>query len=511
MEVAFFGGNFTGLPMEMQERYLSVVAPYIAAGDVQGIRCSTRPDYISLEKLDLLKRYGMRHIELGAQSTDDDVLKRCGRGHGFEAIKTASEMIISQGFVLGLQMMLGLPGSSHETDMKTARDIVALGAKETRIYPCLVVKDTVLARLYEKGQYKPLPMDLAVSEAADVYAYFADNGVKVLRVGLHPSKELDDGDCLAGPYHHNFAEMVYGEVWKRRFATISGAGDQLTIATHASQRTNAIGYRSANKEDLLKRFDKVDFITDNNLNENEFNVSITNGERHTVFIASSSLPDDAKAKLSALGEVLWLAPMEGVYPSIATHPDIFFCQAERDMVVFAPNITSTWVSFLHRRGVKTVKGATLVGAKHPSTTHYDACVSAKYLIHNLQQTDPRIMELCRDKIQLDVSQAYTRCNLLALDGDAFITSDKGILEKLRSCGLDVLYVDPHQIRLEGHDYGFFPGCCGVMGRALLVCGSTNGLSEKSDLDAFLNRHGFSLMELCGGTPTDVGSILSFSV
>ena len=107
VEVAFFGGNFTGLPEKMQDEYLETVAPYLESGQIQGIRCSTRPDYINKERLNVLKKFGMRNIELGAQSTDNEVLLQCGRGHDFEAIKSASEMILAEGFTLGLQMMIG--------------------------------------------------------------------------------------------------------------------------------------------------------------------------------------------------------------------------------------------------------------------------------------------------------------------------------------------------------------------------------------------------------------------
>ena len=220
VEVAFFGGNFTGLPVKMQNDYLEVVQPYLDKNLVHGIRCSTRPDYISLQRVKEIKHLGMRNIELGAQSTNDEVLKHCKRGHTYNDIVEASQIILAEDITLGLQMMIGLPYDSEEKDFQTARDIVSLGAKETRIYPCIVVKDTELEALYRNGDYEALSINEAVSRSSKLYSYFIENQVKVLRIGLHQSDELDKDGYVAGPYHKNFAEMVFSHIWKEKFENL---------------------------------------------------------------------------------------------------------------------------------------------------------------------------------------------------------------------------------------------------------------------------------------------------
>ena len=507
VEVAFFGGNFTGLPEQMQDEYLGVVQPFMESGAVQGIRCSTRPDYIKKERLKALKLMGMCNIELGAQSINDKVLLACGRGHDFKAIETASQLILDEGLTLGLQMMIGLPGSSPEIDLQTARDIVRLGAKETRIYPCLVVKDTVLAKRYLKGCYKPLSIEDAVKQSADIYTYFTENGVTVLRIGLHPSDELDGGDCLAGPYHHNFAEMVHGEVWRRKLIDIQGVGNRIEVKVHPSQRTFAIGYQAGNRKMLLQHFGQVDFVGDETMDTDSFGYEICHAEKRNVIIASSLMPEQAKQKLLTLGEVLWLAPTDFVYPSIAAHPDIYFFQYAENQLVFAPNTPKEWIACLHQKGVKLMRGRKALGFNHPETVSYNACGTPHLLVHNLKHTDRRIMKLYEGKMQIHVSQGYTRCNLLALNENAFITSDEGICRVLTEKHFDVLFIDPHQIHLEGHDYGFFPGCCGVFGHRLVVCGNTSLLKEKPQLDAFLSRNGFGIVELHDGELEDLGGMM----
>lgn len=141
VEIGFFGGSFTGLPMDQQEMYLKAAAEFVKGRRVEGIRLSTRPDYINREILDLLKKNKVITIELGAQSMDPGVLAKSGRGHSVEDIEKASKMIIDDGFELGLQMMIGLPGDTLEKAKHTAKKIVELGARNTRIYPTLVIKE----------------------------------------------------------------------------------------------------------------------------------------------------------------------------------------------------------------------------------------------------------------------------------------------------------------------------------------------------------------------------------
>lgn len=251
IEVAFFGGSFTGIPLDLQEQYLSKAYHYLQQGRIHGIRLSTRPDYINEKVIDLLKRYGVTTIELGAQSTNDDVLLASGRGHKSEAIKQASDLILKNGFHLGLQMMIGLPHDTLERSRQTAKEIIALGADNTRIYPTLVIKGTQLAKLYETGRYTPLELDTAVRWAKELFLLFESANVTILRVGLHASEELShEKSLLAGPYHKSFKELMMTEIWadilQKELASIHNAN--LTLEVHPSQINFVWGYAGKNKK-----------------------------------------------------------------------------------------------------------------------------------------------------------------------------------------------------------------------------------------------------------------------
>ena len=486
VEVAFFGGNFTGLPEKMQDDLMRIVQPYLEKGLVDGIRCSTRPDYIDEKRVKILKTMGMRNIELGAQTTNDMVLRKCGRGHSFEDIINASQIIVNEGVTLGLQMMLGLPFDSFENDMQTARDIVRLGAKETRIYPCIVLKDTELERLYKNDEYFPLSLDDAVEQSATLYEFFTENDVKVLRIGLHTSEDLNGDAFVAGPYHKNFAEMVLSRVWGRKFDKINEKSNEITIEVPENELNHAIGYKGENKLKLLERYKHVVISTGAKRNEEISSYDVT-------IIASSMMPAEAKETLSKMGSVTWLEPSDLAYPSISSHPDIFFfCKDERhcESVICAPDNS--------------------VGNKYPDTCRFNAVGVGNILIHNLKYTDKKILELYRNlstkSVQINVNQGYTRCNLLALNETNYITSDLGIKRVLEDHNFNVFYVDPHQITLPGQKYGFFPGCCGLVDDNLVVCGSISRLKECKELRKFVRRNGMKIIELYNGELIDVGSI-----
>ena len=520
VEVAFFGGNFTGLPEKMQDEFLKIVQPYLEKGVVNGIRCSTRPDYIDEKRVKILKNFGMKNIELGAQTTNDVILRKCGRGHSFKDIENASQIIVDEGITLGLQMMLGLPFDSFEYDMQTASDIVRLGAKETRIYPCIVVKDTELERLYRNKEYIPLSIDDAVEQSATLYEYFTENDVKVLRIGLHTSDDLNGDALVAGPYHKNFAEMVFSRVWGRKFDKIDEQTSKIIIEVPENQLNHAIGYKGENKKKLQERYKHVvirpSFRPTEGSGEisvefaGDFSIPLRCTRNDVVIIASSTMPDPAKESLSKFGSVIWLEPSEFAYPSISSHPDIFFfCHNERhcDSIICAPNNP---VGTRHALSLSIVVGNNDVGHKYPETVPYNAVGVGNLLIHNLKYTDEKILELYENvstkSVQLNVNQGYTRCNLLALDENTFITSDFGIKKVLEDNGRTVLYVDPHQIKLPGHDHGFFPGCCGLVDDTVVVCGSLKHLKECKELKKFIRRNSMKIIELYDGELIDVGSI-----
>ena len=273
VEFGFFGGNFTGIPLEKQEELLKLIRPYIKDSSISSIRLSTRPDYITHENLKLLKKYNVKTIELGAQSMDDDVLNKSKRGHSSEDVINAAKLIKSFDFDLGLQMMIGLPGDTYEKSIYTARQIVKLGASNTRIYPTLVIKDTKLEKMYNQGKYTPLNLEEAIKWSKKLLLIFEEANVNVIRMGLHPSENLLSGsDLVAGPFHKSFRELVVAEIWNGILKHLlkKEKAKRIRIFVSPKEFNYAIGYDSKNKNMLLENFEYVIFQQDENLEGRRF-------------------------------------------------------------------------------------------------------------------------------------------------------------------------------------------------------------------------------------------------
>lgn len=208
-EIAFFGGSFTAINRNYMTVLLKAAEQFVNDGTVKGIRISTRPDAIDDEILALLKEHGVTSIELGAQSMNDRVLRMNNRGHTSGDVERASRLIREYGFELGLQMMTGLYGDSDNSAIKTAQRLIALQPDTVRIYPTIVLKDTDLAALYADNIYKPQTLDSAVTLAAKLYKLFTENGIRVIRLGLH---SIEEKAYIAGPWHPAFSELCQSQI-----------------------------------------------------------------------------------------------------------------------------------------------------------------------------------------------------------------------------------------------------------------------------------------------------------
>jgi len=257
IDVAFFGGSFTGIDRSLMRRLLALASGYIDAGRVGGIRLSTRPDYISEEILDLLAHYGVRHIELGLQSMDDRVLAATRRGHTALDAEDACRAIVERGFSLTGQMMIGLPEATAESEMMTARSICALGAESARIYPTVVFHGTPLCEMTVRGEYTPLSVEEAVVRSASVCEIFEAADVSCIRIGLCATEELaSPAQVYAGPNHPALGEMVLAEVYFRRTVRFLEAqkllGTEIVLEVPEKEVSRAVGYRRENLRRLYE-------------------------------------------------------------------------------------------------------------------------------------------------------------------------------------------------------------------------------------------------------------------
>lgn len=277
-EVAFYGGSFTAIGDTLLNEYLGAVAPFIEKGDVSHIRISTRPDCIDEDILNTLAYYGVRTIELGAQSMDESVLKAAGRGHTAKQVREASKLIKSHGFNLVLQMMTHLPCSDEETDLETARQIASLAPDAVRVYPTVVVRDTALETLWREGKYTPSTPEEAAELGAKIIDIFEVAEIPIIRFGLNPTEDLSDGDALSGAYHPALGEMAqsarYLALAEREIEKNNFSGGEISIFVSPARISAMSGIKKQNKLFLCEKygFSTISVKGDSSLKSGEIRV-----------------------------------------------------------------------------------------------------------------------------------------------------------------------------------------------------------------------------------------------
>ena len=255
VQVAFFGGSFTCIDEALQKRLLESVAHYIKTGQVDSIRLSTRPDCLSEEICDFLGSSGVKTIEIGAQSMHDQVLERALRGHTVADIEHSVRLLQSKQFETGMQLMVGLPGETTRSFLDGVRAAVKLAPDLVRIYPTLVLHLTELADVYARTDWRPLSLERTISLTATARQLFMERGIKVIRMGLQPSNDLER-QLIAGPYHPAFGELVISRSWYRKIRRmLVQAGQDKTVELTISDKdySAVIGDKRTN----MKRFENL--------------------------------------------------------------------------------------------------------------------------------------------------------------------------------------------------------------------------------------------------------------
>jgi histone acetyltransferase (RNA polymerase elongator complex component) len=210
-QIAFYGGSFTAIPKEDQIRYLEAAHPFLTSGWIDSIRISTRPDALEEGTLSVLKKYGVKTVEIGAQSMIDEVLFLSQRGHSVADILSATSRLKQCGFEVGIHLMIGLPGDTCNRFLETLDQVINLKPDFLRIHPTLVLKGSPLESLWRAGKYSPLTLEETVHWLKTGLLKLERSSICVARIGLQPTPELER-NLLAGPYHSSLHQLVDSEI-----------------------------------------------------------------------------------------------------------------------------------------------------------------------------------------------------------------------------------------------------------------------------------------------------------
>lgn len=253
-EIAFYGGSFTSLPVDVQGAYLNAAAPSLAAGRIEGIRVSARPDALGEKEVSFLHVRGVTTVEVGVQSFSPEVLRRAERGYDSEAVSRAVFHLRRAGLKIGLQLMPGLPGGDRAEALRSLDAALTLKPDFLRIYPTVVLRGTSLAEEYIAGRYQPLSLAAAVEICAEMAWRCQRRQVPVIRWGLHNQPELTaDGALLSGPWHPAFGQLVRAHLWLRALFALTAMGER-EVAVPVAEFSDAQGHRRDNLCSLRKRY-----------------------------------------------------------------------------------------------------------------------------------------------------------------------------------------------------------------------------------------------------------------
>lgn len=256
-EIAFFGGTFTNLSEQRMIYYLDSVVPYLRDGLFHWIRVSTRPDTITPNRLEIMKKYGVRVVEIGAQSMDDNVLRLSRRGHTLRHITHAVEMLKEYGFYAGIQLMPGLPGDSREIFLDGIKRVIQLKPYCVRLYPAVILKGTVLDRWFREGKYTPLTVAEAVDMCSSACIMLESCGIQVIRIGLFNSPSLvKEAEVVGGPWHQAFGHLVRARIYHSRihpFLSKIKKGSRIIIRVKREDEPLLRGYRNQGIRELEEK------------------------------------------------------------------------------------------------------------------------------------------------------------------------------------------------------------------------------------------------------------------
>ena len=253
-ELAFYGGSFTLLAESEQQRWLELGTRLLAAGRIAALRISTRPDAVTPAIARRLAAAGVATVELGCQSFDPEVLRRAGRGHGADAAAQALPLLRAQGMAVVIHLMPGLPGADAGEALDSLATALALQPDFLRIHPTIVLRGTVLEKLYQDGEYTPLTLTAAVQLGATMLRRARAANVPVIRFGLMANENLDRGTAvIAGPYHPAFGQLLRSRLWFERISALAEVGHR-AFRLHPADLADVFGQHRSNVKELNNRY-----------------------------------------------------------------------------------------------------------------------------------------------------------------------------------------------------------------------------------------------------------------
>lgn len=252
-EVGLFGGNIFGMEPADVARLFSLFGEY--RGVIRGFRLSTKPVPLRDETIAILKQNGVRLIELGIPTFNDDILAILNRAHTAQDLFRAHERLSLEGFRVALQFMVGLPGETMSDIEATVENMIRLKPSYIRIYPLVILRNTPLYELYEKGEFTPISFDDALERSCVIYRSALAHDIGVVNVGLTDNEMVRDM-VAGGFYHPAYGNLVQSRIFRGALDEALGRltdPKEVTVVLHRNDIPLLVGYKRENLEYFAAR------------------------------------------------------------------------------------------------------------------------------------------------------------------------------------------------------------------------------------------------------------------
>ena len=223
IELVIVGGTFPFMPQDYQRNFMkqcfealngvdsSSLREAQELNETSDIRCvgltvETKPDYCKEAHVDLMLELGITRVEIGVQTLNENVYKNTNRGHTIDDVYQSFQIAKDAGYKIVAHMMPGLPGSNPQKDLEDFKKLFGdsrLKPDMLKIYPTLLLKDTGLAKLYEKGLYTPYPDEVFIDLLLEIKKTVPP-WVRIMRI----QREIESEDILSGYKNGNIRQIL---------------------------------------------------------------------------------------------------------------------------------------------------------------------------------------------------------------------------------------------------------------------------------------------------------------
>jgi len=223
VELVIVGGTFPFMPSDYQRYFVKKCYDALNGvkstslqqaqklNELSDIRCvgftvETKPDYCKEMHIDLMLELGITRVEIGVQTLSDNVYKNINRGHNVDDVYQSFQIAKDSGYKIVAHMMPGLPGSDPQKDLFDFRklfDDSRLKPDMLKIYPTLLLKNTGLAKLYERDLYQPYSDDVFTELLLEIKK-IVPPWLRIMRI----QREIESDDILHGCKSSNIRQTL---------------------------------------------------------------------------------------------------------------------------------------------------------------------------------------------------------------------------------------------------------------------------------------------------------------